>query len=405
MPSPTVTILPTSADTIWPSKSRSRCLMTSLISLALVATWFLPMSHTPSRRRRNRCSLVATLASMTRSPIRTTRPPRIAGSTRVSSMTSLASLSARLRARLSFSRSVSSTAAVAVARTLPAAWSTRAEYSSAMSPTRRTRPDSTRSFARLTTSRSARSPSTSVIASSRRSRAIVGFSSTPDTSGAENTTRTSARRSAQASSCPSCWASSKMARAYRLAAAPATGASHLLYRPVDEPTMPVAVESLPDHLLGGGDDEVRDLGAHAVEGPVALRDDLLARVVGDPLSLFFRTPARVGAELLRGLVRALDDARRLASRLTQLGLGVPQTPLGLLPGLLGRAELLGDRQLARLGGRHHAWVHPPGQDQHHDDEGDDLDQEREAQVEQAGRGQVHRQPLRYLAPDATEVMK
>jgi len=38
MPSPTVTISPTSADTICASKSLSRRLMTSLISLELIAT-------------------------------------------------------------------------------------------------------------------------------------------------------------------------------------------------------------------------------------------------------------------------------------------------------------------------------------------------------------------------------
>src|ERR1700737_1221318 len=37
MPSPTVAMGPTSADTILGSKSRSRCLMTSLISLELIA--------------------------------------------------------------------------------------------------------------------------------------------------------------------------------------------------------------------------------------------------------------------------------------------------------------------------------------------------------------------------------
>src|SRR5437879_1469325 len=156
---------------------------------------------------------------------------------------------------------------------------------------------------------------------------MVGFSSTLDTSGTENTPRTDSSRSAQTSTCPSPWASSKMARAYRLATVPATGASHFLYCFVDEATMPVAVQGLPHHLLGGRDDEVSDLGTHAVEGLVALGDDLLARILGDPPGLLLGTPSRVGAQLLSRPVGALDDGGRLAPRLPQLSFRVLEAPL------------------------------------------------------------------------------
>ena len=82
----------------------------------------------------------------------------------------------------------------------------------------------------------------------------------------------------------------------------------------------------------------------------------------------------------------------MAPGLLQLRRGVLETLLGLLPGLLGRRELLRDGPLPSLRGRNHPRVHPAREHQDHHDERDDLGEEGEAQVEQARlevRGQVH----------------
>src|SRR5205823_6922194 len=92
---------------------------------------------------------------------------------------------------------------------------------------------------------------------SRCSVAIVGLLSTAATSGSANSSRILTRRCDHASTSPSCCASSKIARAYRLAAAVATG--DLLDRTLDQPSVLGLIQGLADDFLGRSNHKPRDL--------------------------------------------------------------------------------------------------------------------------------------------------
>src|SRR5450759_426739 len=109
-----------------------------------------------------------------------------------------------------------------------------------------TRLDSIRSRARLVASGSS-TCGAAEMSSMRRLTGIVGFVSTAATAGSDSRSRIVANRWVHSSTLPSSVASSNTARAYRLAAAVATG--HLGYRPLDELLVLCIVERLANDFL------------------------------------------------------------------------------------------------------------------------------------------------------------
>src|SRR2546430_14273882 len=173
---------------------------------------------------------------------------------------------------------------------------------------------------------------------------MVGLVRTAATFGSSNSSRILARRRAHCSRSPSCWASSNTARAYRLAAAVAT--RDLLDRPLDQLPVLGIVERFADDLLGGGDDELRDLGPHRADGLVSLGFDLLARALDRALGLLVRLLPQLLPELLGRLRSAIDHALRGPPRIVELGLCLRELGFGRSSRLLGLLQLTGDGLLA-----------------------------------------------------------
>src|ERR1700686_1837763 len=205
---------------------------------------------------------------------------------------SLPSLRDSSSATRSRSAGVSSTAVVTVALTRPAASSASRSYSRSIPAISRTRFDSMTSLARLVVSRSKRSDTSAM----RCSVVIVGLVSTAATRESDITSRTCSRLRPHSSTLPSCWASSKTARAYLLA--PAVPTRHLLDRPVDQLPVLGVIERFADDLLRRRHDKVRDLAARRLDGPFALRLDLLARGLDRAPRLVFGLLLQLLAQLL-----------------------------------------------------------------------------------------------------------
>src|ERR1700694_4938222 len=248
------------------------------------------------------------------------------------------------------------------------------------------RPDSTSSLARLPLFVSRKCGALDTRAS-RRCVAMLGLLSTAATPGSANSSRILAMRCPHSSRSPSSWASSNTARAYRLAAAVAT--SDLLDGSLDQASMLRVVKRLADHLLRRGDDEVRDLGAHGADGLVSLGLDLLPRVLDAALGFFALVPHLL-AERLRRLGGRVEDALRGLAGVVELGGRLLELCLGGSPRLLGLLQLLGDGALARLCDLDDPRVHVAREDGEHHEEGDQLDDHRSVDRDDArGREKEH----------------
>src|SRR6202011_4828137 len=233
------------------------------------------------------------------------------------------------------SGAVSSTAVVAVARTRPSASSTRRPYSSMMASSSSRRAAPTRSFPRLTPSGPALPSRREATASCLRCLGMVGLDSTLRTSDLESTLRTATRRVAHSSSWPCSRASSKMARAYRLAAAcaiPCNFGDGLL----DQMPVALPVKGLSHHPLCRRHHQIRDLGSHGLQRLLAFRLDVTPGVFDDPFRLLLGLRPQVRSQQLGCAVGALDDLGRLPSRIAKLGVGLLEALLRLRARLLGR---------------------------------------------------------------------
>src|SRR5438874_7254683 len=209
----------------------------------------------------------------------------------------------------------SSIAVVTVALTRPAASSASRSNSSSIARASPIRFDSMRSLARLVPSGSSTCGADATRAS-RRSAGIVGLRKTAATSGSSNSSVTLASRRDHASISPAGWASSKMAFAYRLAAAVAT--RHFLDRALDQLLVLGSVERLPDHFLRRRNHQAGDLVARRLDRTLALGLDITSGALDEALVLGFGLLAELLPELLAGAVRPLDDGLGSAPGFDQL---------------------------------------------------------------------------------------
>src|SRR6266566_3829113 len=194
------------------------------------------------------------------------------------------------------------------------------------------------------------------ISSLRRGAEMVGLTRTAATSGSAMTSRITVSWRRHSSTCPSSEASSKIAFAYRLAAAVAT--RDLLYGLFDQALVLGQIQRLADLFPG------------RFEKPTGLVLGLLLQLL---------------AELLCRLACGIDDALGRLSSVVQLGFGFFEPGFGRDAFLLGLSQLVGNLALPRLCQPHDLRVNVAGEDCHHHQERDHLDDHRPVDVDYACR--------------------
>src|SRR6266581_3670312 len=210
------------------------------------------------------------------------------------------------------------------------------------------------------------------ISSLRRGAEMVGLTRTAATSGSAMTSRITVSWRRHSSTCPSSEASSKIAFAYRLAAAVAT--RDLLYGLFDQALVLGQIQRLADHFLRRRHDQAGDLRFHGLDRLEAIGFDLLPGRFEKPTGLVLGLLLQLLAELLCRLACGIDDALGRLSSVVQLGFGFFEPGFGRDAFLLGLSQLVGNLALPRLCQPHDLRVNVAGEDCHHHQERDHLDE-------------------------------
>src|SRR5207302_10225471 len=149
---------------------------------------------------------------------------------------------------------------------------------------------------------------------------------------------------------------------------------------------------------------------------ISLRLDVFLRVLDDALVLGLGLLAELLAQLLSRTVGAFDHRLRRLASIDELALGLLEACLRICPCFLRLVELFGDRALSRLGDRDEPRIdrlgdaekrqRDLGEEQDHQDERDDLDDERPVDRQRSRvekEGGVHYLPIANTnnAPNAT----
>src|SRR6266568_2077221 len=227
------------------------------------------------------------------------------------------------------------------------------------------------------------------ISSLRRGAEMVGLTRTAATSGSAMTSRITVSWRRHSSTCPSSEASSKIAFAYRLAAAVAT--RDLLYGLFDQALVLGQIQRLADHFLRRRHDQAGDLRFHGLDRLEAIGFDLLPGRFEKPTGLVLGLLLQLLAELLCRLACGIDDALGRLSSVVQLGFGFFEPGFGRDAFLLGLSQLVGNLALPRLCQPHDLRVNVAGEDCHHHQEGDLLGGDLAYEHEPEGKiDEVHR---------------